>query len=129
MKKILLFTIVLIGQITLNGCSNLNISEVVDDRPVIHFDAASIMDHARNHQVKMLMLSSLPIDSVSVHNAIESLQNMKVNNNLYLNELKVLQHDDSSSEEYKSLIIDYLIEENSYIDKRIKGLHSGENHH
>lgn len=50
---------------------------------------------------------------------------MRVNNNLYLNELKVLQHDDSSSEEYKSLIIDYLIEENSYIDKRIKGLHSG----
>ncbi|MGE6556598.1 hypothetical protein [Exiguobacterium artemiae] len=124
MKKLLLFVVLLTGTIVLNGCTTMTSTKISDDRPVIHFDATSIVSLGRDHQVKMLMLSSIPTDSVAVSNANDELHVMKADNNMHLEEMAILQHDEPAAEEFKTLVIDYLEVENAYIDKKIESLYS-----
>lgn len=109
----------------LSACGGMGTVETIDDRPVIHFDASSIISSARDHQTKMLTLSSMPTDIVAISGAVKELQGMKADNDMYLTELKSLRHDESSTEEFKELVIEYLEEENSYIDQKIEDLYAG----
>ncbi len=99
--------------------------ETIDDRPVIHFDAASIISSARDHQIKMLTLSSVPTDVVAISGAVKELQGMQADNDTYLAELEGLQHEVSASDEYKDLVVEYLEAENAYIDQTIEALYGG----
>lgn len=124
MKKLLLFVLLLTGTIVLNGCTTMTSTNISDDRPVIHFDATSILSLGRDHQIKMLMLSSVPTDSVAVSDANEELHVMKADNTKHLEEMTILQHGEPAAEEFKTLVIDYLEVENAYIDKKIESLYS-----
>ena len=99
--------------------------ETIDDRPVIHFDAASIISSARDHQIKMLTLSSVPTDVVAISGAVKELQGMQADNDTYLAELEGLQHEVSAADEYKDLVVEYLEAENAYIDQTIEDLYGG----
>lgn len=126
MKKLLLYVSLLIGTtMALTGCGVPTTVEPIDERPAIHFDAASVLSSGRDHQIKMLTLSSVPTDIVEVSGAVRELQGMKVENDTYVGELKSLRHDEPSAEEYKALVIEYLEEENSYINRTIEELYSG----
>lgn len=100
--------------------------ETIDDRPVIHFDAASIISSGRDHQIKMLTLSSVPTDVVEVSGAVRELQGMQADNDTYLAELEDMRHEDSSADEYKDLVVEYLEAENVYIDQTIEALYGGD---
>lgn len=107
----------------LTGC--VGTVETIDDRPVIHFDAASIISAARDHQIKMLTLSSIPTDVVAISGAVKELQGMQADNDIYSTELEELRHEDSSADEFKDLVGEYLVAENAYIDQTIEALYGG----
>jgi|GEM_PF-7064739 len=124
MKKLLLSISLFAGTIMpLSAC--VGTVEPVDDRPVIHFDAASIMSSARDHQIKMLTLSSVPTDVVAITGAVRELQGMQADNDTYLAELEGLPHEDSSADEFKDLVVEYVEAENAYIDQTIEALYGG----
>ncbi|TCI23516.1 hypothetical protein [Exiguobacterium sp. SL-9] len=126
MKKLLLSVSLFAGtMMPLSACGGVGTVEPVDDRPIIHFDAASIISAARDHYLKMLTLSSIPRDDVNVPGAIEELQAMRADNDTYLAELKDMRHEDSSADEYKDLIVEYLEAENVYIDQTIENVYAG----
>lgn len=126
MKKLVLIASLFAGStIVLDGCGVPTTVEPIDERPAIHFDAASIMSSGRDHQIKMLTLSSVPTDIVEVSGAVRELQGMKAENDTYVDELKSLRHDEPSAEEFKALVIEYLEDENSYINRTIEELYSG----
>ncbi|TCI31524.1 hypothetical protein EVJ33_00145 [Exiguobacterium sp. SL-10] len=126
MKKLLLSVSLFAGAtIALTGCGDTATVEPVDDRPVIHFDAASILSSARDHHIKMLTLSSIPRDDVNVPGAVEELKGMRAGNDTYLAELEGLQHEDSATDEYKDLVVEYLEAENAYIDQTIENVYAG----
>lgn len=108
----------------LTGC--VGTVETIDDRPVIHFDAASIISAARDHQIKMLTLSSIPTDVVAISGAVKELQGMQADNDIYSTELEELRHEDSSADEFKDLVGEYLEAENAYIDQTIEALYGGD---
>ncbi len=125
MKKLLLSVSLFAGtMMPLSACGGVGTVEPVDDRPIIHFDAASIISAARDHHLKMLTLSSIPRDDVNVPGAIEELQAMRADNDTYLAELKGLQHEDSSADEYKDLVFEYLEVENVYINQTIENVYA-----
>lgn len=125
MKKLLLSVSLFTGTtMALTGCGQMDTVETTDDRPIIHFDAASIISSARDHQIKILTLSSVPTDVVAVSRAVEQLQGMKTENTTYLAELEGLQHNDPSADEFKDLVIEYLEEESAYIDQKIEDLYA-----
>ncbi len=126
MKKLLLSVALFAGaMLALTGCGGTDTVETIDDRPVIHFDAGSIISSARDHQIKMLTLSSIPRDDVNVPGAVEELQGMQADNDMYLAELEGLQHKVSAADEYKDLVVEYLEAENAYIDQTIENVHAG----
>lgn len=125
MKKLLLSLSLFAGTMILSACVRTDTVETIDDRPVIHFDAASIISSARDHYIKMLTLSSVPTDVVAVSGAVQELQGMKADNDTYLSELEGLQQEDSSADEFKGLMIEYLEAENVYIDQTIEALYGG----
>ncbi|TCI72209.1 hypothetical protein EVJ22_06000 [Exiguobacterium sp. SH0S7] len=126
MKKLLLSVSLFAGTtMALTGCGGNGTVETIDDRPVIHFDATSIISSARDHQIKMLTLSSVPTDVVAVSGAVKELQGLKADNDMYLAELEGLQHEDSAADELKDLVVEYLEAENSYIDQTIEKLYGG----
>lgn len=126
MKKLLLSVSLFAGALlALTGCGGTGTVKTIDDRPVIHFDAASIISSARDHHIKMLTLSSIPRDDVNVPGAVEELQGMQADNDTYLAELEGLQHEDSATDEYKDLVVEYLEAENAYIDQTIKNVYAG----
>lgn len=127
MKKMFVTLIVMtVMMISLIGCDSTSSTEEVDSRPVISFDAGTILADAQNHQIKMLMLSSLPMDNVDVPGAVDELEGFKAENDAYLDELNELKHKEATSEEYKMLLIEYLQEENAYIDKTIEAVYAKE---
>lgn len=127
MKRILVtFILMTIIMISLIGCDSISSTEEVDPRPVISFDAGTILEDAQNHQIKMLMLSSLPMDNVDVTGAVKELEGFKAENDVYLDELDGLKHKDATSEDYKMLLMEYLQEENSYVDKTIEAVYAKE---
>ncbi|WP_214884107.1 MULTISPECIES: hypothetical protein [unclassified Exiguobacterium] len=109
---------------SLIGCGATSSTEEIDSRPVISFDAGTILAEAQNHQIKMLMLSSLPMDTVDVAGAVEELDGFKVENDIYLDELNGLKQKEATSEDYKMLLMEYLQEENDYIDKTIEAVYA-----
>lgn len=126
MKKLLLFLSLFAGTtMTLTGCGGMGTVETIDDRPLIHFDAASIISSARDHQIKMLTLSSVPTDVVAISGAVKELQGMQADNDIYSTELEGLQHEDSSAVQFKDLVVEYLEAENAYIDQTIEALYGG----
>lgn len=126
MKKLLLSVALFAGtMMALSACGGMGTVETIDDRPVIHFDAASIISSARDHQIKMLTLSSVPTDVVAISGAVKELQGMQADNDTYLAELEGLQHEVSASDEYKDLVVEYLEAENAYIDQTIEALYGG----
>lgn len=126
MKKLLLFLSLFAGTtMTLTGCGGMGTVETIDDRPLIHFDAASIISSARDHQIKMLTLSSVSTDVVAISGAVKELQGMQADNDTYLAELEGLQHELSASDEYKDLVVEYLEAENAYIDQTIENVYAG----
>ena len=126
MKKLLLSVSLFAGTtMGLSACGSTGTVETIDDRPVIHFDAASIISSARDHQIKMLTLSSIPRDDVNVPGAVEELQGMQADNDTYLAELEGLQHEVSAADEYKDLVVEYLEAENAYINQTIENVHAG----
>ncbi|UTT42124.1 hypothetical protein [Exiguobacterium aurantiacum] len=126
MKKLLLSVSLFAGtMMTLSACAGTETVETIDTRPVIHFDAASIISSARDHHIKMLTLSSIPRDDVNVPGAVEELQGMQADNDTYLAELEGLQHEYSAADEYKDLVVEYLEAENAYIDQTIENVHAG----
>lgn len=109
MKKLLLSLSLFAGTtMTLTGCGGMGTVETIDDRPVVHFDAASIISSARDHQIKMLTLSSVPTDVVAISGAVKELQGMQADNDMYSTELEGLRHEDSSADEFKNLVVEYL---------------------
>ncbi|KGI84816.1 hypothetical protein JY98_00765 [Exiguobacterium mexicanum] len=126
MKKLLLFLSLFAGTtMTLTGCGGMGTVETIDDRPLIHFDAASIISSARDHQIKMLTLSSVSTDVVAISGAVKELQGMQADNDIYSTELEGLQHEDSSAVQFKDLVVEYLEAENAYIDQTIEALYGG----
>lgn len=126
MKKLLLFLSLFAGTtMTLTGCGGMGTVETIDDRPLIHFDAASIISSARDHQIKMLTLSSVPTDVVAISGAVKELQGMQADNDIYSTELEGLRHEDSSAVQFKDLVVEYLEAENAYIDQTIEALYGG----
>ncbi len=126
MKKLLLSVALFAGaMLALTGCGGTDTVETIDDRPVIHFDAGSIISSARDHQIKMLTLSSVPTDVVAISGAVKELQGMQADNDTYLAELEGLRHEDSSADEFKDLVVEYLEAENAYIDQTIEALYGG----
>lgn len=126
MKKLLLSVALFAGaMLALTGCGGTDTVETIDDRPVIHFDASSIISSARDHQIKMLTLSSVPTDVVAISGAVKELQGMQADNDIYSTELEGLQHEDSSAVQFKDLIVEYLEAENAYIDQTIEALYGG----
>lgn len=127
MKKLLLSVALFAGaMLALTGCEGTDTVETIDDRPVIHFDAGSIISSARDHQIKMLTLSSVPTDVVAISGAVKELQGMQADNDTYLAELEDMRHEDSSADEYKDLVVEYLEAENVYIDQTIEALYGGD---
>lgn len=127
MKKLLLSVFLFAGTtMALTGCGGMGTVETIDDRRVIHFDAASILSSARDHQGKMLALSSVPTDVVAISGAVKELQRMQADNDRFLVELEGVQHKDTSADEYKDLFIEYLEAENVYIDQTIEALYGGD---
>ncbi|KAB2861246.1 MAG: hypothetical protein F9K39_13715 [Exiguobacterium chiriqhucha] len=126
MKKLLLSLSLFAGTtMNLTGCGGMGTVETIDDRPVIHFDAASIISSARDHQIKMLTLSSVPTDVVAISGAVKELQGMQADNDMYLSELKGMQHEESAADEFKDLVVEYLEAENAYIIQTIEALYGG----
>ncbi len=126
MKKLLLSVALFAGaMLALTGCGGTDTVETIDDRPVIHFDAGSIISSARDHQIKMLTLSSVPTDVVAISGAVKELQGMQADNDIYSTELEGLQHEDSSAVQFKDLVVEYLEAENAYIDQTIEALYGG----
>ncbi|TCI65750.1 hypothetical protein [Exiguobacterium sp. SH0S2] len=126
MKKLLLSVSLFAGAtMALTGCGGMGTVETIDDRPVIHFDASSIISSARDHQTKMLMLSSMPTDIVAISGAVKELQGMKADTDKYLAELERLQHEDPSADEFKDIVVEYLEAENTYINQTIEELYGG----
>lgn len=125
MKKLLLSVSLFAGTMILSACGGTGTVETIDDRPVVHFDAASIISSARDHQIKMLTLSSVPTDVVAISGAVNELQGMQADNDTYLSELEGLQHEDSSADEFKDLVVEYLEAESAYIDQTIEALYGG----
>ncbi|MCC5892536.1 hypothetical protein [Exiguobacterium sp.] len=126
MKKLLLIASLFAGStMALSACGETHTVEMMDDRPVVHFDAASIISSARDHHIKMVMLSSIPRDDVNVPGAIEELEGMQANNNMYLAELQGLQHENAAADEYKDWVIEYLEVENVYIEQTIENVSAG----
>jgi hypothetical protein len=126
MKKLLLSVSLFAGtMMALSACGGVGTVEPVDDRPVIHFDAASIILSARDHQIKMLTLSSVPTDVVAISGAVKELQGMQTDNDIYSTELEELRHEDSSADEFKDLVVEYLEAENAYINQTIEALYGG----
>lgn len=127
MKRILVTLLLMTAMmISLIGCNATSSTEEVNPRPVISFDAATILADAQNHQIKMLMLSSLPMDNVDIAGAVEELEGFKAENDVYLDKLNALKHKDETSEDYKRLLMEYLQEENDYIDKTIEAVYAKE---
>lgn len=127
MKKLLLSVSLFAGtMMALSACGGMGTVETIDDRPVIHFNAASIISSGRDHQIKMLTLSSVPTDVVEVSGAVRELQGMQADNDTYLAELEDMRHEDSSADEYKDLVVEYLEAENVYIDQTIEALYGGD---
>ncbi|WP_214819888.1 MULTISPECIES: hypothetical protein [unclassified Exiguobacterium] len=127
MKRVLIILLLIFTMMmSLIGCGATSSTEEVDPRPVISFDAGTILADAQNHQIKMLMLSSLPMDNVDVPGAVDELEGFKAENDAYLDELNELKHKEATSEEYKMLLIEYLQEENAYIDKTIEAVYAKE---
>lgn len=108
--------------LTLTACGGTDTVETIDNRPVVHFDAASIISTARDHHIKMVMLSSIPTDDVNVPGAIEALEGMRTSNNAYIAELQGLQHEDSTADAYRDGVIEYLEVENVYIKETIENV-------
>lgn len=108
--------------LTLTACGGTDTVETIDNRPVVHFDAASIISTARDHHIKMVMLSSIPTDDVNVPGAIEALEGMRTSNNAYITELQGLQHEDSTADAYRDGVIEYLEVENVYIKETIENM-------
>lgn len=126
MKKLLLSVSLFAGTtMGLSACGSTGTVETIDDRPVIHFDAASIISSARDHHIKMLTLSSVPTDVVAISRAVKELQGMQADNDIYSTELEGLQHEDSSAVQFKDLVVEYLEAENAYIDQTIEALYGG----
>ncbi|MEJ6528623.1 hypothetical protein [Exiguobacterium sp. USCH10] len=127
MKRILVTLLLMTAMmISLIGCNATSSTEEVDPRPVISFDAGTILGDAQNHQIKMLMLSSLPMDNIDIAGAVEELEGFKAENDVYLDKLNRLKHKDETSEDYKILLMEYLQEENDYIDKTIEAVYAKE---
>ncbi|WP_214698545.1 MULTISPECIES: hypothetical protein [unclassified Exiguobacterium] len=127
MKKMFITLILMTTMMmSLIGCGATSSTEEMYPRPVISFDAGTILADAQNHQIKMLMLSSVPMDNVDVTGAVEELEGFKAKNDAYLDELNELKHKEATSEEYKMLLIEYLQEENAYIDKTIEAVYAKE---
>lgn len=127
MKKMFVTLILMTTMMmSLIGCGATSSTEEMDPRPVISFDAGTILADAQNHQIKMLMLSSVPMDNVDLTGAVEELEGFKAENDAYLDELNELKHKEATSEEYKMLLIEYLHEENAYIDKTIEAVYAKE---
>lgn len=127
MKKMFVTLILMTTMMmSLIGCGATSSTEEMDPRPVISFDAGTILADAQNHQIKMLMLSSVPMDNVDLTGAVEELEGFKAENDAYLDELNELKHKEATSEEYKMLLIEYLQEENAYIDKTIEAVYAKE---
>ncbi|WP_138859802.1 hypothetical protein [Exiguobacterium mexicanum] len=125
-KKLLLSVSLFAGaMLALTGCGGTDTVETIDDRPVIHFDAGSIISSARDHQIKMLTLSSVPTDVVAISGAVKELQGMQADNDTYLAELEDMRHEDSSADEFKDLVVKYLEAENAYIDQTIENVYAG----
>ncbi|MCT4783290.1 MULTISPECIES: hypothetical protein [Exiguobacterium] len=112
--------------LTLTACGGTDTVETIDNRPVVHFDAASIISTARDHQIKMLTLSSIPTDVVAISGAVRELQGVQVDNETYVAELEGLRHENSSADEFKDLVVEYLEAENAYINQTIEALYGGD---
>jgi len=126
MKKLFLSISLFAGtMLALTGCGGIDTVETIDDRPIIQFDAASIISSAHDHQIKMLTLSSVPTDVVAISGAVKELQGMQADNDIYSTELEELRHEDSSADEFKDLVVEYLEVENAYIDQTIEALYGG----
>ncbi|WP_214795039.1 MULTISPECIES: hypothetical protein [unclassified Exiguobacterium] len=127
MKRVLIILLLIFTMMmSLIGCGATSSTEEVDPRPVIAFDAGTILADAQNHQIKMLMLSSISMDNVDVAGAVEELEGFKAENDAYLEELNGMKHQEATSDEYKMLLIEYLQEENAYIDKTIEAVYAKE---
>ncbi len=125
-KTVISILLMIVSVVFLIGCNATSSTEEVDPRPVISFDAGTILGDAQNHQIKMLMLSSLPMDNVDIAGAVEELEGFKAENDVYLDKLNRLKHKDETSEDYKILLMEYLQEENDYIDKTIEAVYAKE---
>ncbi|WP_214817570.1 hypothetical protein [Exiguobacterium sp. s59] len=66
------------------------------------------------------------MDNVDVAGAVEELEGFKAENDAYLEELNGMKHQEATSDEYKMLLIEYLQEENAYIDKTIEAVYAKE---
>lgn len=126
MKKLLLMVSLITGTaVALAGCGDSTTVESYEDKPAIHFDAGYIISSVSDNLMQILGLTVDTTDVVEVSAAVNDLQSMKTNNDTYLAELEGLQHDDPAAEEYKNLVVEYLQEQNLYIEGTIENLYSG----
>lgn len=131
MKKIALTISLIMGStVTLAGCEESTAFDTYDDKPAIHFDAGYIVSTLYDNLI--YILGHVPLidtqdtaTSTDVEEIIVELESKRADNDMYLSELEGLQHNDSTAEEYKSLMIEYLHEQNLYIDGTLESIRSG----
>lgn len=131
MKKIALtFSLITGSTVTLMGCGESSTFEANDEKPAIHFDGGYIISTLSdnliyvNGHVPLIDAedSTIATDSDEI---ITELESKRADNDMYLSELEGLQHEDPAAEEYKNLVIEYLQEQNLYIDGTLESIKSG----
>lgn len=131
MKKIALtFSLVTGSTVMLTGCGESTATEIYEDKPAIHFDVTHITSTLSDNLI--YVLGHVPLidaeDSTIATDPdeiITELESKRADNDMYLSELEGLQHEDPAAEEYKKLVIEYLQEQNLYIDGTLESIKSG----
>lgn len=131
MKKIVLtISLITASTVTLTGCGESSTLETYDEKPAIHFDTGYILSTLSDNLI--YILGHVPLidsqdttTSTDVDEIITELKSRRTDNDMYLSELEGLQHKEPDAEEYKNLVIEYLQEQNLYIDGTFESIKSG----